>query len=455
MQKHSPLVGTRAPDFSLTCTRGPGSERQQVSLADYADRWLVLMFYPRDFSLVCPTEVTAISTRIEEFQRRDCDVLAVSTDSLESHESWIATPRAQGGLGGLNFPLASDEEGTVSQAYSVFLPRQHVALRGLFIIDPNGILQYQLVHNLSVGRRSDEVLRVLDALQTGGLCPESWAPAEPAIDVSATLGPNRVIGQYRIEALLGGGSFGNVFRAHDLTLQRTVALKVFRGTNPSSVESVLNEARSAAALSHPNVCTVFAVENSEGVPVIVMEHIDGKPLSDVLEAGPLPYERVIALGREIAAGMAAAHAQGIIHGDLKPANIMVTHEGTAKIMDFGLARRNHSVQAVRDTIDWEPETRGGLSGTPSYMSPEQARARPLTPVSDVFSFGLILYEMLTGRQAIIGESLLEVMGRIDAIDPEPYASAVQEPFKSLLRQALVADPERRLLTMSAIAERLG
>ena len=161
-------VGTRAPNFSLPATRGSAGSRQAASLTDYRDRWLVLMFYPRDFSLVCPTELTAISGRMTEFRHRDCEVLGVSTDSLATHEQWIALPRSQGGLGGLDFPLASDEEGAVCTAYGVYVPRQHLALRGLFIIDPNGVLQYQLVHNLSVGRRSEEVLRVLDGLQKIG-----------------------------------------------------------------------------------------------------------------------------------------------------------------------------------------------------------------------------------------------------------------------------------------------
>ena len=124
--------------------------------------------------------------------------------------------------------LASDEDGSVCQAYGVYLPRQNMALRGLFIIDPNGVLQYQVVHNLSVGRRSEEVLRVLDGLQTGGLCPENWARDEPTLDATTVLGENSVVGQYRIEAQIGSGTFGVVFRARDLTLERTVALKIFR-----------------------------------------------------------------------------------------------------------------------------------------------------------------------------------------------------------------------------------
>src|SRR5262245_50768293 len=115
------MIGTRAPDFDLPIARILGDQRQRVALADYRDRWLILMFYPRDFSLVCPTELTALSLRYDEFVKRDCDLLAISTDSVETHERWMITPRSQGGLGGLRFLLAADEEGTVCRAYGVYV----------------------------------------------------------------------------------------------------------------------------------------------------------------------------------------------------------------------------------------------------------------------------------------------------------------------------------------------
>jgi alkyl hydroperoxide reductase subunit AhpC/predicted Ser/Thr protein kinase len=445
------MVGTRAPAFSLPCTAVPGFDRQRVALTDYLDRWLVLMFYPRDFSLVCPTELTALSVQIEEFRRRDCDVLGVSTDPVATHGRWIATPKAHGGLGGLNFPLASDEDGGVCRAYGVYVPRQHVALRGLFIIDPNGVLQYQVVHNLSVGRRMDELLRVLDGLQTGGLCPSDWEPETPTLDPTRTLGPNSVIGPFRIEVELGRGSFGAVYRAYDVLLERRVALKVIRPDAPTSPDALLREARAAAALIHPHICTIFSVDTSEGVPIIVMEYLDGQPLSKLLEGGPLPPPRGAAIGRQVALGMAAAHAQGIVHGDLKPANIMVTEDGSTKVLDFGLARRAPRSASTDETGVWEPNRTEGLSGTPSYMSPEQARGQPLTPASDVFSLGLILYEMLTGRKAIPGNNILEVLRKVEAVEADRYAAEVADPFGSILRQALVTDSQRRGITMSQIA----
>ncbi len=448
------MVGSRAPNFTLPCTAWPDTAERTVTLDDYRDRWLVLLFYPRDFSMVCPTELTALSVQFEEFARRDCDILGISTDSVASHQKWIATPRSQGGLGGLAFPLASDESGQVCQAYGVLVPRQHVALRGLFIIDPNGVLQYQVVHNLSVGRRSEEVVRVLDGLQTGGLCPESWSRDAPVLDPTRVLRPGSVVGQYRIEQELGSGAFGVVYRAHDLTLQRTVALKVFRPGPAGSPRRMLDEARAAAALNHPNVCTIHAVDESDGISMIVMEYVNGRPLDSILSGGRLGPDEVKGLGRQVALGMAAAHAGHVVHGDLKPGNIMVSTEGLAKVMDFGLAHRKHRGSPMQETGSWATVDPSGLSGTPAYMSPEQARSEPASPMSDVFSLGLMLYEMLTGQKAIRGDNLLEVLRQIDTIDGERYAAEVPEPFATIFRRTLVADVRKRELSMSEIADLL-
>src|SRR5262245_61486320 len=139
-------VGTRAPGFTLSAVNGSGAERCHANLDDYVDRWLVLMFYPRDFSLVCPTELTAVSDRFAEFRERQCDVLAVSTDTIDTHVNWLTSSPSQSGIGPLAFPLASDPDGEVCRGYGVLVERGHLALRGLFIIVPNGGLQYQVVN---------------------------------------------------------------------------------------------------------------------------------------------------------------------------------------------------------------------------------------------------------------------------------------------------------------------
>jgi len=382
-------------------------------------------------------------------------VLGVSTDSVATHERWINTSPDQGGLGGLNFPLAADEDGAACRAYGVYLERQHVALRGLFLIDPNGVLQYQVVHSLTVGRNTEEVLRVLEGLQMGGLCPGERQRGEPPLDLSRELGPNRVLGPYQIEAELGGGSFGTVFRARDLTLDREVALKVLRPGSPIPAAALLAEARAAAALNHPNVCAIHAVDSSLGAPMIVMEYVAGRPLSGFLMKGPLARQQAAGLCRQVALGMAAAHAQGVVHGDLKPANILVTPDGTVKIVDFGMARRSTSSAQAEKTVLWDPGPAGGISGTPAYMAPEQARGEPATPASDVFSLGVMLYELVTGRRARAEGNLLELLHRIEGEDLTRHLAGTPEPFADVLRQALAVAPAQRRITMTQIAERLS
>lgn len=165
----SRLVGNPAPKFSMATVSGDGKDFSRVSLDDYAGKWLVLFFYPLDFTFVCPTEITGYSKRYEEFKALGADVLGASVDSEHSHKAWI-----NGDLGELTFPLASDMTKQVSEDYGILIEDAGIALRGLFIIDPEGVLRYSVVHDLNVGRSVDETLRVLKALQTGGLCPMDW-----------------------------------------------------------------------------------------------------------------------------------------------------------------------------------------------------------------------------------------------------------------------------------------
>jgi alkyl hydroperoxide reductase subunit AhpC/predicted Ser/Thr protein kinase len=455
------MVGSLAPGFDLPCTARPDTQGRRAALADFRGRWLALVFYPRDFSLVCPTELTALGARIDEFRRQGCEVLGISCDPIESHEQWIETPRSRGGLEDLGFALAADEDGEVTRAYGVYLEHQHAALRGLFLIDPNGVLQYMTVHNLSVGRRPDDVLRVLTALQTGGLCASTWEVGDPTVDPTQVLGPGSMVGHYRVEAPVGSGSFAAVFRARDLRLQRSVALKVLK---PGATRYALAEARSAASLSHPNIGTIYAVEDSDGVAMIAMEYLRGPTLRRLIDReGALPPDRAAEIARQVASGLAAAHAHGLSHGDFKPDNVIVTHEGPAKILDFGLARLDdRDPDATLDFHPDEAEGEGGddaeavgVFGTPSYMAPEQTRGERASPAGDVFAFGVVLHEMLTGRKAFPGDNVLKVLASVRAVDPARLAADLPEPFSTIVRRALEPDPSRRSITMSEIVELLS
>ncbi|MCX7923628.1 MAG: peroxiredoxin [Clostridia bacterium] len=177
------IVGTNAPDFRMDAIKGDGETFTTVSLSDYKGKWLVLFYYPLDFTFVCPTEITGISNRMPEFQKLNAEILGVSIDSKFSHKAWINTPQDKGGLGKLNYALASDINKEVSRSYGVLIEEDGIALRGLFIIDPEGKVRYSVVHDLNVGRSVDETLRVLQALQSGGLCPIDWKPGEAPLTV--------------------------------------------------------------------------------------------------------------------------------------------------------------------------------------------------------------------------------------------------------------------------------
>jgi alkyl hydroperoxide reductase subunit AhpC len=170
------LVGKNAPCFEMKAVTGDGENFTKVSLEDYKGKWLVMFFYPLDFTFVCPTEITAYSKRIAEFKKEGAEVLGASTDSEYSHQAWI-----QGSLGKLNFPLASDFTKKVARDYGILVEEDGLALRGLFIIDPQGVVKYSVVHDLNVGRSVDETLRVLQALKSGGLCPIDWVPGEATL----------------------------------------------------------------------------------------------------------------------------------------------------------------------------------------------------------------------------------------------------------------------------------
>ncbi len=171
-------VGEPAPSFEMTTTRNMEKLDTVERLEDFRGKWLVMFFYPLDFTFVCPTEITGFSDRMEDFKKLGAEVLGVSTDSVFSHRAWQQLGRGQGGLGELNFPLAADTNLKTSSDYGVLIEDKGIALRGLFVIDPDAVLQYQVVHNLNVGRSVDEILRVLEGLQSGGLCPVNWKPGQ-------------------------------------------------------------------------------------------------------------------------------------------------------------------------------------------------------------------------------------------------------------------------------------
>ncbi|HJQ22394.1 MAG TPA: peroxiredoxin [Blastocatellia bacterium] len=174
-------IGQPAPDFDMASTCNIEKLNENVQLSDYRGKWVVLLFYPLDFTFVCPTELTTFSDRYDDFEAINAEVIGVSTDSVYSHRAWLQTPRDKGGVEGLRYPLASDITGTVARDYGVLIEDKGIALRGLFVIDPEGILRYKVVHDLNIGRSAEETLRVIQALQTGGLCQAEWRPGQKTL----------------------------------------------------------------------------------------------------------------------------------------------------------------------------------------------------------------------------------------------------------------------------------
>jgi peroxiredoxin (alkyl hydroperoxide reductase subunit C) len=176
-------VGQPAPDFDMPSTKNIETLGENVKLSDYKGKWLILLFYPLDFTFVCPTELIHFSDRLEEFQGVGAEVVGVSTDSVHSHRAWLKTPKDQNGIEGVKYPIASDVGGKLARKYNILVEDANIALRGLFIIDPEGLLQYSVVHSLNIGRSVDETLRVLQGLQTGGLCAADWTPGQENLKV--------------------------------------------------------------------------------------------------------------------------------------------------------------------------------------------------------------------------------------------------------------------------------
>jgi serine/threonine protein kinase len=227
------------------------------------------------------------------------------------------------------------------------------------------------------------------------------------------LGPGDRVGVYELAELLGVGGMGEVYRARDTRLNREVAIKLLHAALASDSERLQRfdqEARATAALSDPNIVAIYDVGIHGGRPFVVSELLEGETLRQALGTGPLPMRKAIGYGQQIARGMAAAHRRGIAHRDLKPENLFITRDGLVKILDFGLAKLARETFAT--TIAAEATAPGIVMGTIGYMSPEQARGEPSDSRADIFSFGAILYEMLSGQRAFQRASAAETLSAI-------------------------------------------
>jgi serine/threonine-protein kinase len=269
------------------------------------------------------------------------------------------------------------------------------------------------------------------------------------------LTPGARLGPYEIAALIGEGGMGEVYRAVDTTLGRAVAIKILPEAFAADTKRLARferEARTLAALNHPNIAHIYAVDRSQTTPSIVMEFVDGPTLADRVAWGPIPVDEALPIARQIAEALEAAHEQGIVHRDLKPANVKVRDDGTVKVLDFGLAKAVEPGGATDATSPSPTITSpvmltgvGTLLGTAGYMSPEQAQGRGADKRSDVWTFGAVLYEMLSGRRAFKGDDVHDTLAAILGAEPAWSELPVHTPpaIHRLLRRCLHKDPKRR------------
>src|SRR4030081_2818573 len=260
----------------------------------------------------------------------------------------------------------------------------------------------------------------------------------------------QLLGHYRVLEKIGEGGMGEVFRARDERLGRDVALKLIRpssSANPDHVRRFDQEARAAAALNHPNIVAIYDVGLQDGSPYIVSELLQGQTLRRRLRAGPVPVEQATDYALQMVRGLIAAHERRIVHRDLKPENLFITRDGRIKILDFGVAKLQSLPEADQPIDALTTVTKSGaVIGTVAYMSPEQLRGKPVDHRSDIFSLGAILYEMLTGRRAFLGETEVDTMTAVMREEPpemDVSQGRVPSSLHHIIRHCLEKEPENR------------
>jgi Tol biopolymer transport system component len=277
------------------------------------------------------------------------------------------------------------------------------------------------------------------------------------------IGAGAQLGPYKLEAQLGAGGMGEVFRATDTRLHRTVAIKILphdKVADPERKRRFLQEARAASALNHPNIVTLHDIASDSGIDYLVMEFVPGASLDKLITPKGLPLAEASNYAQQIASALAAAHAAGIVHRDVKPANVMVTSESQVKVLDFGLAKLTERVpgpEGETQTQESSLTEAGTVMGTVGYMSPEQASARPLDHRTDIFSLGVVLYEMIGGKRPFRGKSQVETLHAI-IHDPAPALAAVPPRLAEIIDKALEKDPKERYQSAGDLAvdlRRLG
>jgi alkyl hydroperoxide reductase subunit AhpC len=439
---------------NLPTFHGKGEKRPFPELGG----WVCLTFLPRLLSVVNPGtfgQVLGASAALEE---RGCGLVCVVGDPPSLVAELLREPRERGGLGPAPFPVVCDGGGQFAR--SVGMPGNvGVGSLGVALVDPTGVVRYRCEQDLADAAMLGSLIGVLDRWldlperEAGGNgAPVAFDP----LDASRMLGAGSQVGPYRVEELLGEGALSTAYRATDLRSGGLVTLKILRPDCPVSFDGLLDDVRQAAVLSHNNVQHILEIDDRYELPLVALEYLAGRPISDQMTGAIEPTLVANWMG-QAARGLAAAHDLGLVHGDLKPRNLFLTDSGRVAVLDLGFAqpleRRNPDPfqTVVEESEAQEPD----VYGNHGYTAPEQTRGVAAKASSDVFAFGAILFELLSGQPAFPGKNYLHVLLRIQGVRPDAMAECVPEIFRPIVRQALNPNPDQRVLTMHEIVALLG
>ncbi len=469
-------VGNIAPDVQLRCTLPGDDRRKGLHLQDRQGRWALLAFLSSPRQHGCAGEIAALEACAHLLWARGCEVFAITTALRTTTPSGPDTAgRGRGGAVG-RLRRVVDGEARAAAAFGV---REVIATRGaraMFLLDPASVVRFEMVCDSCFGQGILEPTKVLEAVQSADDCPRIWAetPGQAQAPHAPEPVPGQRFGHFAVEDRIGEGAFSTVYRARDIRLDREVALKHLLPGQHVDLAVVLHEARVGATLVHPNVCTIHDVLESPGSSLIVMEMLSGGSLAHRMRGGPIGSRRSRRVIRAIAQALRALHAVGVVHGDLKPGNVMFAADGTPKLVDFGVAlldgRRvvpteSSDVSSLRsgttlavdrsptnadtlwaladDAVGVEARTLPVVCGTPAYMAPELLEGELPTPASDVWAVGVLAVELTTGLQPFRGETFVDLLLDQRRCDPRQLAREVPTRWREIVRSALVIEPDRR------------
>jgi serine/threonine-protein kinase len=402
----------------------------------------IVYFFPKAFTPACTIETRRFRDNYPEMLLAGASIVGISTDSHDTQCLFARSMRTP-------FAMIGDDDKTISKAYDVLWPIVGRAMRVTFIVSPLRTIEAVLHHEINISQHRDDVLRTMDRMRRRR--PSVLSVDSGASEVMVASGGVPTSEPYELLAEAGSGAMGTVYRARERATGKMVAVKLLTAAGDAARFAV--EIDALSKLVHPNIVGYVARGATEaGSNYLVMEWLDGESLSARLSKHSTPdnkldFRESVRIARDIAAGLAAAHANGIIHRDIKPSNVLLTTDGAVKILDFGIARPTEKTgKGLTRT--------GQLVGTPGYMSPEQVQSsRTIDARADLFGLGCLLFRCIMGRTPFEGGEMLAMM-RAVLQDPAPHLEGVPPALDALVQELLAKDPADRPPSAEAVRARL-